>query len=81
MDTQHPVFTSSIHEAGVTSLHSNALFEHLLASGRYTTVLNVHIPEYLVTGHLVFICGFGGGKVGCTFDYKATYMLCFHMVH
>jgi hypothetical protein len=50
--TVRPVFTGSVHEAGVTSLHSNALFEHLLASGRYTRALKVHISECFATGHL-----------------------------
>ena len=49
---QHPVSSSSVHEAGVTSLHSNALFEHLLASGRYVTTQKFHILEFLVTGYL-----------------------------
>jgi hypothetical protein len=35
---QHPVSSSTVHEAGVTSIHSNVLFEHLLASGRYITM-------------------------------------------
>ena len=49
---EHPVSSSSVHEAGVTSLHSNALFEHLLASGRYSMTLKFHISEFLVTGYL-----------------------------
>jgi len=49
---QRPVSSSTAHEAGVTSLHSNALFEHLLASGRYVTSWKLHISEFLVTGYL-----------------------------
>jgi WD40 repeat protein len=35
MGTRLPISSSKAHEAGVTSLHSNALYECLLASGRY----------------------------------------------
>jgi hypothetical protein len=67
---KHPVCSSSVHEAGVTSLHSNALFEHLLASGRYATTPKFHIfgiPCNWIFS--VFIRGFIGGKMGGTFDY------------
>jgi len=68
---EHPVSSSRAHEAGVTSLHSNALFEHLLASGRYVTAGKFHISEFLVTGYLqsLFVAGFRGGKMGGNFDY------------
>lgn len=29
-----PIFLNRTHDAGVTSLHSNALFENILVSGR-----------------------------------------------
>jgi hypothetical protein len=67
---KHPVSTSSVHEAGVTSLHSNAFFEHLLASGRYAKTPKYHsfrIPCNWIFS--VFIGGFIGGKMDGTFDY------------
>jgi hypothetical protein len=50
--TQHPISSSKVHEAGVTSLHSNALYENLLASGRYRKALKVDILQCFVTGYL-----------------------------
>jgi hypothetical protein len=50
---KHPVSSSSVHEAGVTSLHSNALFEHLLASGRYAITPKFNILEFLVIVYLL----------------------------
>jgi hypothetical protein len=53
--TQHPVSSSKLHEAGVTSLHSNALYENVLASGRYREALKVNIPQCFITGYLWYL--------------------------
>ncbi|XP_069691280.1 diphthine methyltransferase [Periplaneta americana] len=39
--TRHPMSTSRVHEAGVTSLHSNAVLENILASGSYDENLRI----------------------------------------